>query len=206
MDIAKYIHLLIDRSGSMRDKDKCPVPKIQVLKEIVKNYAHRWKKEDKNPNNLFGASSFSTNYTLIGVEKVHSNQFDNLICKIDNVKAAGGTNLYCSIFRALEDVNASIDRFCFQGCSILIVMTDGMETEFNCTLEDILDRKKVLYSMGKNIHLPIIGIGREGQRELEKLEGIADYRVGADSVEQLYQKIMRCIECSIRDYMNRCGC
>jgi len=204
MRVPKYIHLLIDRSGSMRDKDICPSPKIKVLKDIIKNYAIRWQKEDTLPENIFGISTFSSNYTLLGTKHVQSSDFNRLLCSLDSVRAQGSTNLYCSISQCLDDMNNTIEQFSFSGCSILIIMTDGMETEFNCTLEEINYKKNVLFSMGKRIYLPVIGIGKEGKKQLEFLDTISEFRVGADSVEQLYERIMNCIECSVNQYINSC--
>lgn len=115
--------LVIDRSGSMNDKNGSTGTKLSNAKIAAKNFVDIMAKD---PKNQLGLTSFATTAT---VNNPLTTNYASIKTQLDALKGDGGTCIECGIKKANAELKAVQTQAGRQGIKkIVVLLTDGRAT------------------------------------------------------------------------------
>ena len=111
---------IVDISGSMSSNNK-----MELVKESLKYLVNLMNSQDR----LAIVTFDSTSYTLLGFTQMIDSNKENVIKKINSLKASGGTNIYSGLQRALGLITQ--DYLSGNKVASMILLSDGYDGQSN---------------------------------------------------------------------------
>ena len=165
--IAKDVILVLDTSGSMHGE------KLDQAKEAVMFVLDSLNTEDR-----FNVVEFSTGVRVYAGELQPARDADEAVIWVNRIEAVGGTD----INRALLEATAMTES---GRPTIIIFLTDGLPTEGEVNVPDILDN--VERAAPENVRLFAFGVGNDVDTVL--LDSLVQNHHGASSYVRPGQRI-----------------
>lgn len=155
--------LVLDRSGSMNDPadDVDRISKIAALREAATRFIRIMR-----PGARTTLIAFSDR---VDRPEPFTNEKDELIERVQSLRARGATMLFDAIYDALQTLAADRAKGQIAGKRHVVVLTDGIDTGSRHSVRDV-----VRLAQSLEINLYLLGLGRDGEIDNKVMQRMAD--------------------------------
>lgn len=137
--------MILDSSGSMNDKDRYGLVKMDAAKDIIKDISTKLNPLKTNA----GLVNFSNGcYSSKLLVEPSNNDFNKIVTRTQSIQASGQTPLAASIRKTgqiMQDINKNIN---------IVILSDGEES---CGGDPIYEAKRLKNIFGSRLNIFVIG-------------------------------------------------